>query len=67
MECYFCKNKKDEKQLDWKDTDTLQKFLSISAKIQSRKKTGICAKHQRKVSRAVKRARVMGFLPFTTK
>lgn len=67
MECYFCKNKKDEKQMDWKDTETLQRFLSISAKIQSRKKTGICAKHQRKVARAVKRSRVMGFLPFTTK
>jgi len=51
----------------WKDIETLKRFLSLSAKIQPRKKTGVCAKHQRRLARAIKRARVMGFLPFTTK
>ncbi|PIR02869.1 MAG: 30S ribosomal protein S18 [Candidatus Nealsonbacteria bacterium CG_4_9_14_3_um_filter_35_11] len=65
MFCYFCKNNINE--IDFKDTELLKRFLSKSAKIKSRKKTGLCAKHQRAVSRAIKKARVLGLLPYTTK
>ncbi|PIQ91957.1 MAG: 30S ribosomal protein S18 [Parcubacteria group bacterium CG11_big_fil_rev_8_21_14_0_20_39_14] len=64
-ECYFCKNQIQE--INWKDVETIQRFLSTGAKIQPRKKTGLCAKHQRKLSKAIKRARIMGLLPFTTR
>jgi len=65
MQCYFCKNQ--IKDIGWKDVEILQRFLSISAKIKPRKKTGACAKHQRKLSKAIKRARIMGLLPFVAK
>jgi small subunit ribosomal protein S18 len=62
IQCQFCTQNK--KELDWKDAETLRKFLSAAAKIKPRRKTGLCAKHQRHLSRSVKRARVMGLLPF---
>jgi small subunit ribosomal protein S18 len=63
--CHFCVNGLNE--VDYKDTHILQKFLSSYAKILPRKKTGICAKHQRKLAEAVKRARFMALIPFTTR
>ncbi|MDD4831010.1 MAG: 30S ribosomal protein S18 [Candidatus Pacebacteria bacterium] len=65
MICYFCK--KNVAKIDFKDVETLKLFLSPSAKIKGSKKTGLCAKHQRELARAVKRARVLGLLPFTSK
>lgn len=62
QQCTLCTQNK--KELDWKDTETLRKFLSAAAKIKPRRKTGLCARHQRRLARAVKRARVMGLLPF---
>ncbi|HEC30581.1 MAG TPA: 30S ribosomal protein S18 [Candidatus Yonathbacteria bacterium] len=62
MQCYFSTN--NIKQIDYKDTEALQKFLNPHARIIARKRTGICAKHQRQYSQAVKRARFMGLLPF---
>ncbi len=62
MQCQLCTQNK--KEIDWKDIETLRKFLSAAFKIKSRQKTGLCAKHQRKVTKAVKRARIMGLLPF---
>lgn len=62
VQCIFCTQ--NRKELDWKDAETLRKFLSAAAKIKPRRKTGLCAKHQRYLARAVKRARVMGLLPF---
>lgn len=53
--------------IDYKQIEPLQKFLSSYAKILPRKKTGICAKHQRKFSQAVKRARFMALIPYTTR
>jgi small subunit ribosomal protein S18 len=50
---------------DYKDIDTLQKFINERGKIVSRRVTGLSAKQQRMVTRAVKRARNMALLPFT--
>jgi len=63
--CYFCQ--KNIKEIDFKETGLLSKFISGLAKIKSRKKTGVCAFHQRKLARAIKRARYLGLLPYTTK
>ena len=63
--CYFCMN--GLKEIDYKEIRVLQKFLSSYAKILPRKKTGICSKHQRKLAMAVKRARFMALIPFTTR
>ncbi|MCH7492834.1 30S ribosomal protein S18 [Patescibacteria group bacterium] len=64
-ECYFCVN--GIKELDYKEIKVLQRFLSSYAKILPRKKTGVCSKHQRKLAQAVKRARIMALIPFTTR
>ncbi len=63
MECYFCRH--NIQQIDWKDAELLNRFTSAQAKIKPRRKTGTCAKHQRRLARAIKRARIMGVLPFT--
>jgi len=60
MPCYFCV--KNIKEIDYKDTELLKKFISGLGKIRPRKKTGLCAAHQRKLSRAIKRARHLGLL-----
>ena len=54
-------------EIDYKDTKSLQRFLSSYAKILPRKKTGTCAKHQRKLAQSVKRARHMALIPYTTR
>lgn len=63
--CYFCK--KDKKEIDFKDTKLLSKFLTGLGKIRSKEKTGLCAQHQRKLAKAVKRARHLGLLSYTSK
>ena len=65
MDCYLCQ--KNINEVDFKDTELLQKFTSGLAKIKPRRRTGLCAFHQRKVAQAIKRARHFGLLPFTTK
>ncbi|HOK00499.1 MAG TPA: 30S ribosomal protein S18 [Candidatus Pacearchaeota archaeon] len=65
MPCYFCQ--KGTNYIDFKDVKTLKRFTSGLAKIKSRKKTKVCAKHQKKLATAIKRARYLGLLPFTTK
>lgn len=65
MECYFCK--KNIKEIDFKDSELLKKFVSGLAKIRARKRTGVCLKHQRKLAKAIKRARYLGLLSYTTK
>lgn len=60
--CYFCSNKITT--VDYKDTQTLRRFMSPHAKILSHAKTGTCPKHQRMVTLALKRARHMALLPF---
>jgi small subunit ribosomal protein S18 len=53
--------------IDYKDTDILRRFVSGQAKIIDPKHTGTCAKHQRKLAQAVKRARFMALLPYVRK
>jgi small subunit ribosomal protein S18 len=62
---YFSAN--NIKYIDYKDLDLLKKFLTPSARIISRKRTGLTAKSQRALALAIKRARFMGFLPFVAK
>lgn len=63
-ECYFCINNLD---VDYKDTRTLKRFVNFYMKILPGKRTGVCAKHQRKLSTAIKRSRVMALLSATHK
>ncbi|MFH1193649.1 MAG: 30S ribosomal protein S18 [bacterium] len=60
--CHFCTN--NIKEIDYKDTETLKRFISSYGKIVPRKRNGVCAKHQRKLAMAIKRARTMALLPF---
>lgn len=50
--------------VDYKDVVLLRRYLSERGKIQSRVRTGVCAKHQRQVTSGIKRARVLALLPF---
>lgn len=61
--CYFCKEKVDF--VDYKDISLLRKFTSDRGKIRSRRVTGACSIHQRKVAMAIKNAREMALLPYT--
>jgi small subunit ribosomal protein S18 len=63
-QCRFCREKR--KYIDYKDIDTLSKLLTNRGKIFSRKRSGNCAHCQRMVQHAIKRARHMALLPFTT-
>lgn len=60
--CGYCK---DNSTPDFMNTNELNKFVSERGKIFSRTRTGLCAKHQRKVTDAIKRARYLALLPFT--
>jgi len=52
------------KHIDYKDVDTLQKLITAQGKLFSRKRSGNCAKHQRSLKRAIKRARYMALIPY---
>jgi small subunit ribosomal protein S18 len=60
--CAFCQDKTDF--IDYKDIKKLQRFLSERGKILPRRVTGNCAKHQRALTTAVKRSRIVALLPF---
>jgi small subunit ribosomal protein S18 len=60
--CYYCQNNLDA--VDFKNTELLRKFVSERGKILPRRATGACAKHQRMIAIAIKRARHMALLPF---
>ncbi|MGL4607662.1 MAG: 30S ribosomal protein S18 [Eubacteriaceae bacterium] len=62
--CEFCERKVEH--VDYKDVVTLKKFISERGKILPRRATGTCAKHQRKVTEAIKRARNIALLPYTS-
>lgn len=61
--CQFCVDKVDT--IDYKDAGLLRQFLTEQGKIVARRKTGTCAKHQRRLAVAIKRARHLALLPFT--
>ena len=60
--CVFCAEK--VKSIDYKDIPRLKKFITEKGKIIPRRMSGTCAKHQRELAEAIKRARVMALLPF---
>ena len=62
--CYFCREKVDE--VDYKNINQLRRYVSEKGKIRSRRITGACRRHQRQVAAAVKRAREMALLPYST-
>ena len=63
--CIFCKDKIDH--VDFKDVGLLRKFVSERGKIRSRRVSGNCSQHQRDVAAAVKNAREMALLPYSTR
>lgn len=65
MVCYFCS--KDKKNVDFQETALLKGFISGLGKIRGRKKTRLCNQHQKKLAKAVKRARHLGLLSATSK
>lgn len=62
--CRFCTQ---NLKVDYKDADSLRRFVTERGKILPRRITGTCAKHQRVVSREIKRARVLAYLPYEKK
>jgi len=60
--CQFCADKNTT--IDYKQADFLRRFVTEAGKIRPRRQTGTCAKHQRELATAVKRARHLAFLPF---
>ena len=60
--CTFCVEKAEN--IDYKDVAKLKKFVTEKGKILPRRMTGVCAKHQRLLSSAIKRARIAALLPF---
>lgn len=61
--CAFCKNKTNP---EWKKYEDLRDFLSVRGRIISRQYSGVCAHHQKELAKAVKQARHLALLPFTT-
>ena len=62
--CKFCIKKAN---IDWKDGSALKRFTSERGKIMPRRITGTCAKHQRELARAIKRARALAMLPYVAR
>jgi small subunit ribosomal protein S18 len=62
--CIFCKK---DLEIDYKNIDLLSRYLSSKGKIISRRISGNCAKHQRKLAREIKRARFLSLLPYLIK
>lgn len=62
--CPFCAQK--VKYIDYKTADQLRRYLTDKGKIKARRKIGTCAKHQRRLALAIKRARHVALLPFST-
>lgn len=58
--CYMCAGK----EINYKDVDTLKKYTNERGKILPRRVTGACAKHQRHIAGEIKKARIIGLLPF---
>lgn len=60
--CRFCKS--DIKSIDYKDIKLLERYVTERGKISSRRMSGNCAKHQRLVAEAIKKARFLALLPY---
>ncbi|MCM8786878.1 MAG: 30S ribosomal protein S18 [Candidatus Omnitrophica bacterium] len=64
--CIFCK-KNYQTEIDYKNIELLSKYLSVKGKINSRRVSGNCAKHQRKLAHQIKLARYLSLLPYIQK
>lgn len=62
-ECAFCKSKSDPV---WSDNEKLTEYLTARGRIMSSQYTGVCVKHQKLLARAIKQARHLALLPFTS-
>ena len=62
--CVFCQEK--QTHIDYKDVAKLRKYLTERGKIMPRRMSGTCAKHQRQLAMAIKRARIVALLPYST-
>ena len=62
-ECQFCSDK--NAVIDYKNSDALRRFITDDGKIRPRRQTGTCARHQRELAVAIKRARHIALLPYT--
>jgi small subunit ribosomal protein S18 len=62
--CAFCKDEVD--YVDYKDTALLRKYISDRGKIRARRVTGCCTRHQRDIATAIKTAREVALLPYTS-
>ncbi len=60
--CFFCRDKIED--IDYKDPALLRPYISDRGKIAPRRKSGACAKHQRRLALAIKRARHLALLPY---
>lgn len=63
--CPLCTQNRDP--VDYKDTRTIRQFMSTQGKIYPRRKSLLCASHQRKAAQAIKRARFLALVPYTTR
>ncbi len=63
MKCFFCQYKAEP---SFKDTDNLEKFLSPRKKILSRERSGLCAKHQRALTKEIKYGRYLGLIAYVS-
>ena len=61
--CQFCADKTET--IDYKDVEKLRKYVTERGKILPKRITGTCAIHQREVTKAIKRARIVALLPYT--
>ena len=61
--CQFCADKTET--IDYKDVEKLRKYVTDRGKILPKRITGTCAMHQRQVTTAIKRARIVALLPYT--
>jgi len=61
--CQFCADKAEV--IDYKDVEKLRKYITDRGKILPKRITGTCAMHQRQVTKAIKRARIVALLPYT--
>ncbi len=60
--CAFCQNQ--ELKIDYKNVDIMKRFTAESGKIEPMRLTGTCSKHQRRLTREIKKARIMALIPF---
>lgn len=64
-DCFYCVN--PNIAVDYKDAQNLRRFISSSMKIAPRRRSGLCAKHQRQMANAIKRARQASLMPYNPK